>query len=224
MPVKVAFAIAAEAVVFALLLFGAAGTFRWEACWVFLALFFGPATVLTAITARRDPALLAERMNTRFQKGQPLWDRIFLVGIGVVFLGWLVAMGLDARVHWSHMPGWLRAAGAATMLLSWWISYRVFGANTFLAPVVRVQAERHQTVISTGPYAIVRHPFYTGAILLLVGSALLLGSWAGLAGAGLITLGIALRIPGEEHELRLHLAGYNDYAADVRYRLVPYLW
>jgi len=122
------------------------------------------------------------------------------------------------------MPDWLRALGAATMMVSWWICYRVFGANTFLAPVVKIQAERDQTVISTGPYAIVRHPFYAGAILLLVGSALLLGSWAGVAGAGLIALGIAIRIPGEEHELRLHLAGYNDYAAHVRYRLVPHIW
>jgi protein-S-isoprenylcysteine O-methyltransferase Ste14 len=224
MPAKVAFAIAAEALVFALVLFAAAGTTDWPACWVFLVLFFGPAALLTAITARRDPALLAERMKPPIQKGQPVWDRIFLVILAVLFLSWLVSMGLDARDRWSQMPDWLRALGAATMMVSWWICYRVFGANTFLAPVVKIQAERDQTVISTGPYAIVRHPFYAGAILLLVGSALLLGSWAGVAGAGLIALGIAIRIPGEEHELRLHLAGYNDYAAHVRYRLVPHIW
>jgi protein-S-isoprenylcysteine O-methyltransferase Ste14 len=224
MPAKVAFAIAAEALVFALVLFVAAGTTDWPACWVFLVLFFGPAALLTAITARRDPALLAERMKPPIQKGQPVWDRIFLVILAVLFLSWLVSMGLDARDRWSQMPDWLRALGAATMMVSWWICYRVFGANTFLAPVVKIQAERDQTVISTGPYAIVRHPFYAGAILLLVGSALLLGSWAGVAGAGLIALGIAIRIPGEEHELRLHLAGYNDYAAHVRYRLVPHIW
>ena len=224
MPTKVAFALFAEAIVFALLLFVAAGTVDWPACWVFLVLFFGPAALLTAITARRDPALLAERMKPPIQKGQPVWDRIFLVILAVLFLSWLVSMGLDARDRWSQMPDWLRALGAATMMVSWWICYRVFGANTFLAPVVKIQAERDQTVISTGPYAIVRHPFYAGAILLLVGSALLLGSWAGVAGAGLIALGIEIRIPGEEHELRLHLAGYNDYAAHVRYRLVPHIW
>lgn len=224
MPAKVAFAIFAEAVVFALLLFGAAGTFRWPACWAFLALFFGPATLLTAITARHDPALLAERMNARFQKGQPLWDRIFLVLIGVLFLAWLLAMGLDARTRWSHVPDWLRAVGAATMMASWWISYRVFGVNTFLAPVVKILSDRGQTVVSTGPYAVVRHPFYAGAILLLAGSALVLGSWIGVAGAFLIAIGICIRIPGEEHELRRHLAGYDDYAARVRYRLVPFIW
>jgi len=224
MPAKVAFALTAEAVVFGLLLFGGAGTIHWPACWVFLALFFGPAAVITGIIARRDPALLAERMKPAFQKGQPLWDRIFLVIIGALFLSWLVAMGLDARTHWSHMPDWLRAVGAATMVASWWISFRVFGVNTFLAPVVRVQAERGQTVISTGPYAIVRHPFYAGAILLLLGSALLLGSWVGLAGSGLMTLGICIRIPGEEHELRRNLAGYDAYAARIRYRVLPFVW
>jgi protein-S-isoprenylcysteine O-methyltransferase Ste14 len=100
----------------------------------------------------------------------------------------------------------------------------VFDANTFLAPVVKIQAERGQTVISTGPYAIVRHPFYVGAILLLASSALLLGSWIGVAGAGVIAIGIAIRIPGEEHELRRNLTGYEDYTTRVRYRLVPFVW
>jgi len=110
------------------------------------------------------------------------------------------------------------------MLASWWICARVFDENTFLAPVVKIQAERDQTVISTGPYAVVRHPFYVGAILLLASSALLLGSWIGVAGAGVIAIGIAIRIPGEEHELRHNLAGYEDYTARVRYRLVPFVW
>ena len=224
MPVKVAFALLAEAFVFAGVLFGTAGSMRWMACWVFLALFFGPAALLTAVTARRDPALLAERMKPPVQKGQPLWDRIFLMTLAVLFFAWLASMGFDARIHWSHTPDWLRGIGAATMLLSWWICYRVFGANTFLAPVVKIQAERGQTVISTGPYAIVRHPFYVGAILLLASSALVLGSWIGVAGAGVIALGIAFRIPGEERELRAKLAGYDDYAARVRYRLIPRVW
>src|ERR1700733_4080923 len=151
MPAKVAFAIAAEAVVFALVLFVAAGRFRWPACWVFLALFFGPAALLTARLARRDPALLAERMKPPVQKGQPVWDRVFLLILAVLFLAWLVSMGLDARYRWSLMPDWLRGVGAVTMLLSWWICARVFDENTFLAPVVKIQAERGQTVVSTGP-------------------------------------------------------------------------
>jgi protein-S-isoprenylcysteine O-methyltransferase Ste14 len=224
MPAKVAFAICAETVVFALLLFGAAGTVHWPACWVFLILFFGPAALVTGIIARRDPALLAERMKPPFQKGQPVWDRIFMAILAVLFLSWLISMGLDDRYRWSHVPDWLRAIGAAAMLVGWWISFRVFGVNTFLAPVVKILSERGQTVVSTGPYAIVRHPFYAGAVLLLAGSALLLGSWVGLAGTGVIALGICIRIPGEEHELRAHLAGYDEYAARVRYRLVPFVW
>lgn len=222
---KVTFAIIAEAVVFGLILFGTAGRLAWPQAWMFLALFFVPAMLVSAIITLRDPALIAERMKPPFQKGQPIWDRVFMAFAGSTFLLWLVAMGFDAgRYRWSQMPGWLEWVGAAMMLASWWISYRVMGANTFLAPVVKIQEERRQTVISTGPYAIVRHPFYAGAWLLLLGSAFVLGSWLGVALATLFGLGISIRIFGEERELRAHLPGYTDYAARVRYRLIPFVW
>lgn len=225
MPAKVAFALIAEGVVFALILFGAAGRFAWPQAWMFLVLFFVPAAAVSMVIAVRDPALIAERMKPPFQKGQPVWDRVFMAFASALFLLWLVAMGFDAgRYRWSHMPEWLEWVGALLMLGSWWISYRVMGANTFLAPVVKIQEERSQTVISTGPYAIIRHPFYAGAWLLLLGSALVLGSWFGLALATLFGLGLSFRIFGEERELRDHLAGYDDYVARVRYRLIPFVW
>ncbi len=225
MPPKVAFAITAETAVFALLLFGSAGTVDWPAGWIFMALFFVPAVLLTASLARSDPALLAERMKPMFQKDQPVWDRVFLAVIGVAFLGWLVLMGLDAgRYHWTHMPPWLAWAGAADMLAGWWICHRVFRANTFVAPVVKIQSDRRQTVVTTGPYAVVRHPFYAGAMLLIFGSALVLGSWLGVAGALVLVLGVCVRIPLEERELERGLSGYPEYKARVRHRLIPFIW
>src|SRR5262249_10623166 len=148
--------------------------------------------------------------------------------LGLFFLplaGWLVLMGLDAvRFGWSSMPGWAQDVGALGIFLSLWIGYRVMRENSFAAPVVRIQEERGQTVITTGPYRYVRHPMYAGALFFLFGSPLLLGSWWGLVPALLLALMLALRIPVEEKALRAGLPGYAAYAARVRYRLIPLVW
>lgn len=219
------FALVAEAALFAALLFGAAGTVAWAAGWVFLALFWGCALAITLDISRRDPALLRERMKSPVQQGQPILDRVFLGVIGVAFFSWLALMGLDAvRFQWSTVPLWVQAIGAAGIVLAFWIIGRVFRENTFLAPVVRVQEERGQTVVSTGPYAVVRHPMYAGALVLFLATPLLLGSWWGLAAAVVLTAAMSLRIPLEERELRRSLPGYPEYAARVRSRLLPGIW
>ena len=225
MTLKVWFALGAEAVLFAALLFGAAGTLRWTSGWMFLVLFWGCATWITTVLAHRDPALLAERMKPPVQEGQPIGDRVFLAAIGVAFFSWLALMGLDAaRFHWSSFPTWLQAVGAAGIVVAFWVIGRVFRENTFLSPVVRVQEERGQTVVTTGPYAVVRHPMYAGALILFLATPLLLGSWWGLAAAILLVLGMTTRIPIEERELRRSLPGYVEYAGRIRYRLIPGVW
>ena len=225
MPAKVALALAAEAAVFALLLFGSAGTLRWPEAWIFLIIFFGCATSLTITLARDDPALLNERMRTLFQRGQPLWDKVLLGIIGPLFIAWLAVMGADSRrFHWSNVPAWLEVAGAFGVALSMWAVGRVFRANTFLAPVVKIQEERTHTVISTGPYAIVRHPMYASVLWLFIATPLLLGSWYGVGVSALIMLGIAIRTALEDRELHHRLAGYTEYAQKVRYRLIPFVW
>ncbi|HEX2594190.1 MAG TPA: isoprenylcysteine carboxylmethyltransferase family protein, partial [Rhizomicrobium sp.] len=219
MRVKAYLALLAELVVFGLVLFGAAGTVRWPQGWAFLAVFFGCSLWVTEAIYQRDPALLAERMRAPVQKDQPLWDRIFMPIVGLVFFAWLAAMGFDAgRLHLSHMPLWLEAIGALGVILGFWIVARVFFENTFLAPVVKIQEARGHKVISTGPYAVVRHPMYAGAALLIVCSALLLGSWIGVAASLALLIAIAIRAVFEERLLRTSLDGYNDYAARVRYR------
>jgi protein-S-isoprenylcysteine O-methyltransferase Ste14 len=227
MPVKskVALAIIAEAVVFGLLLFGSAGTLDWGAGWAWMLLMFGGGGAVTVLLARRDPALLAERMRAPMQPDQPVWDKIFIVVMGVLWSAWLVLMGLDAvRLHWSAMPLWLASVGSALVAVSFWLVARVFLENTFLAPVVKIQTARGHRVISSGPYAVVRHPLYAAAGIMIPASALVLGSWWGLAYSALLIGGLVWRTLMEERELIAHLDGYAAYAQRVRYRLVPYVW
>lgn len=205
-------------------LFAAAGTLHWPSAWVFLitSAIIGPACGWWL--AKNDPALLAERMRPTFQAGQPAADKIFMLAFAAVTLFWLVAMGLDRRGLASDVPLVLQTLGLALYLLSTILIMWVFRANSFAAPVVKVQAERRHHVVSSGPYALVRHPMYSAVILFFAGVALLLGSWWGVAIALLFAALFAIRVPIEERTLREGLPDYADYADRVRYRLVPGLW
>jgi protein-S-isoprenylcysteine O-methyltransferase Ste14 len=225
MPVKVWIVLGVEFLVFALLLFLPAGTIMWSAGWAFLILFFAGAVAITLVLARHDPALLAERMKPPIQPGQPLWDKILLCVVILLWLGWLILMGLDAvRFRWSVMSKWLQLIGAVGIALSFWICYRVFRENTFLAPVVRIQKERGHKLISTGPYSIVRHPLYSAALIMLPSTALMLGSWYGVAVSFLINAAIVFRTWMEDCKLKRELDGYAAYAVRVPYRLLPFVW
>jgi protein-S-isoprenylcysteine O-methyltransferase Ste14 len=222
---KVAISLVVEVILFAALLFGGAGTWRWPEAWLFLFLFAAGASAQCLWLARHDPALLAERMKMRRQKEQPFWDRIFLLLLVPLFFIWLGVMGLDSvRFHLVRLPLWLEALGLVGTLLSFWGLFAVFRTNTFLAPVVKIQAERGQRVIDTGPYALVRHPMYAFAGLYLLATALLLGSVFGLVAGLLLTGAFAVRIPLEERVLLAGLAGYDDYRRRVRWRLLPGVW
>ena len=225
MVVKISLTLVAEALIFSALLFGAAGTLVWPAAWAYLILFFVGALWITLLLVRHDPALLAERMKSPVQRDQPYWDKVFLLAMTVAWCGWLVLMGLDAvRFRWSVMPVWLQCAGGALMVLSFRMIARVFRENPFLAAVVKIQTERGHRVISTGPYAVVRHPLYAAVLIFLPANALLLGSWYGLAASLLLVGGVAYRTAMEDRELRRGLEGYTEYAARVRYRLIPLVW
>jgi protein-S-isoprenylcysteine O-methyltransferase Ste14 len=206
------------------LLFASAGSLDWPAAWVFLVIsaILGPACGLWL--AKTDPALLAERMRPTFQADQPAADKKFMLTFVLVILIWLVAIGLDRRVHASNVPLVLQGLGLAMYLLSIAFIVWVFRENSFAAPVVRVQAERHHRVVSRGPYAFVRHPMYSGIMLFFVGVPLLLGSWWGVAIAPVFAILFAIRARIEERALVEGLPDYADYAARVRYRLVPGLW
>ena len=212
-------------VVFALALFLGAGTVFWPAGWAYLVLFFGADAALGLWLLRHDPELLQERMSGFGKSGEPTWDKVFFVVLQGFFLAWLVLMPLDAvRFHWSEMPGWLQVAGAILLLGSFSIFFLTFRENPYLSPVVRVQRERGQTVISTGPYHYVRHPMYAAAIIYMAGTALMLGSWYGLLMGLIFTVGIAFRAVREEGVLRAELPGYDEYMAQVKYRFIPLVW
>jgi protein-S-isoprenylcysteine O-methyltransferase Ste14 len=209
----------------AVLLFVPAGNWRWTQAWAFLAIFAVGAFAFGVWLWRRDRALLASRLGRPVQPGQPTWDRIFLLTFIPIWCGWLVLMALDAqRWRTSEVPTAFNVAGAALVIAGFFATLVVFRENSFAAPVVRVQSEREQRLIDTGPYALVRHPMYASGALYLAGMPLLLGSWYGLLVVPLMILGMAARAVLEERLLERELPGYSEYMKRVRYRMIPGVW
>ena len=211
-------------IIFASALFIPAGTMAWPAGWVFLALFFSFSIFIFTWLSLHNPDLLKERMRlgTSDQKG---WDKILFPLLQIVLLAWLVCMGLDTgRFHWSHLPIWLQGVGGLILLCSFYLLFLTFRENSYLSPVVRLQKDRGQSVISSGPYHHLRHPMYCAILIFIVGTSLLLGSGYSVI-VGLIgILILARRAVLEEAVLLQELSGYADYTAQVRYRFIPYIW
>ncbi len=212
-------------VLFALALFLPAGTIAWPAAWIFLVLFFACVIAISLWLLGHNPGLLEERMTGLKAPDRKAWDKVLIQLMSVLFFVWLVVMPLDAvRFHWSQMPLWLQMAGAIVLLCSFYLFYLTFRENPYLSPAVRVQQDRGQTVVSTGPYRYVRHPLYSGFMLFVLSTALLLGSWYGvLVGLSLMLI-LARRAVLEERTLREELHGYDAYMAQVKSRLIPHVW
>jgi protein-S-isoprenylcysteine O-methyltransferase Ste14 len=208
----------------ALALFLPAGTIAWSAGWIDLILLHGWLLVGIWLLLKHNPGLLEERLSFS-QSNQKAWDRVFILLFELFFFAWLVLMPLDAvRFHWSLMPLLLQVVGAVALMGSFLLISLTFRENSFLSPTVRIQEERGQTVISTGPYQYVRHPMYAGGLLLFLGTSLLLGSWYGLLLVVVMMPGLAVRAILEERVLREELPGYAAYMTQVKYRLIPYVW
>jgi protein-S-isoprenylcysteine O-methyltransferase Ste14 len=208
------------------LIFALAGDWRWPEGWVFGAWFVVMCATCIAWLYRKDPELLAERYRRPGSGGQKAWDRAVVYAIVAGFIAWIVVMPLDAkRFEWTpRLPAWLEGCGATMLALSFFLLFRSFTDNTFLSPLVRIQTERKQHVVSTGVYGFVRHPMYLGAILMFIGAPLLLGSIGGLLIAFAMSVLLAARIVGEEKMLASELEGYEAYRRSVRYRLFPFIW
>lgn len=210
--------------VFALALFLPAGTLAWPAAWIFLILVYGVSCIGIALLFKYNPGLLQERMNFS-QPNQKTWDKVLMPLYYLLCLAWTVLIPFDAvRFHWSYMPLSLQIVGVILLLISFVLMGLTFRENTFLSSTIRIQQDRGQTVVSTGPYHYVRHPLYAGAIPFFLGTALLLGSWYGLLFALVLIAGMGLRAVLEERVLREELPGYDTYMTQVKYRLIPYLW
>ena len=212
-----------EATVFAGLLFGAAGTLVWPPAWAFLGVVFMAGLLMTRMLAR-DPNLLRLRMRWVFSRELVPWDRVVTILLMVVFPAWLVLMGLDAvRFDWSQMPVWVQIVGGIGVAGAMSIIYRVCEEKAALAAMIRAQKERGRWLLS-GPEAVVRHPLYGAALVLFVSTALLLGSWLGLAAVLVLGSAVIALTWMEDRQLHLTREGYADYARRVPYRLFPGIW
>jgi protein-S-isoprenylcysteine O-methyltransferase Ste14 len=212
--------------VFGGLLFLGAWTIHWWRAWVFLGVVLAAslATMLGIFPSR--PELLEERYKPPIQKGQPLADKVLTPLLGLSFLGLLLFIPLDVfRLRLLGEIG-LKVAVPGLLLFAggWAVMALALRENAFAAPVVKHQQDRGHFVVETGPYRWVRHPMYAGALPLMVGMPLWLGSGAGALLAA-VPIGIlALRVLAEERLLRRDLPGYEEYARKVRWRLVPRVW
>lgn len=216
-----------QIVVFAALLFAPAGTLGWWQAWVFVGLMILGTVVTLAALYPKHKAILEERMKPPLQKGQPPLDKALVVALLVTFFGAVVFIPVD--IFHLHLllgspPPVLIWLGFALIIAGWYIGYRTLVVNAFAALVVKPQQERHQRVIDTDVYAIVRHPMYAGAALFCLGLPLWLGSLAGIIAALLPILFFAIRSIFEERFLLRELEGYESYRHRVRYRLIPGVW
>ena len=167
------------------------GDYTWPEGWVFNIWFLLLCYSTILYLYKKDPALLAERYKQPGASNQEGWDVYVIYGIMIGFIVWILIMPLDAkRFGWSPVfPLWLTALGIAFLIGSFFLFFRSYTDNTFLSPLVRIQEERKQRVVSTGVYGFVRHPMYLGGILMFLGAPLLLGSLYGIL-AGLALTGI----------------------------------
>ena len=222
---KVTFAFLYILVFPALILF-LSGDFTWPEGWIFCIWFILLCFSTILYLYWKDPALLAERYQKPGAGNQERWDVYVVYGIVIGFILWIVIMPLDAkRFGWSPVfPLWLKGLGGAGLIGSFFLFFRSYTDNTFLSPLVRIQEDRKQRVVSTGVYGFVRHPMYLGAILMFVGVPLLLGSCYGVLAGCALTILLMARILGEEVMLGRDLDGYREYTQKVRYRLFPFLW
>ena len=206
-------------VTFGTLLFLPAGSFRFWQAWVYIGIMFLPGLLVFAYFYKRDPQVLERR--SLLKEKVPEQRRI----MGAIYVAWLVALlfpGFDHRYGWSRLPLWLTVLSEVVVLSGYLTTFWVVKKNRFAARTIQV--ERGQEVISNGPYRVVRHPMYSGAMLLLLFTPIALGSLAALPLVALLALVIAARIRDEEAFLNANLYGYTEYRRRVRYRLVPFIW
>jgi protein-S-isoprenylcysteine O-methyltransferase Ste14 len=216
---KATISIVVLALVMALLLFVPAGTLRYWQAWNYLILFFAASTLLTIYIARRDPALLARRMSGGPTAEKETSQKIIMSLVTIGFLSLLIVPGLDFRFRWSSVPLALVVLGDVLTAVGFYVIYLVYRENSFGAATIQVA--EGQTVISTGPYDVVRHPMYAGGLLYLMVTPLTLGSYWGFIPLVIIIPTIVWRLLDEERFLSKNLPGYDDYRAKLRWRLIP---
>ena len=216
-------AIAITLVLQAVLLFGGAGTFNWPWAWVYFGISLATVAINGAIMFRTSPELIAERGRPKEMQG---WDK-FVSGIGgaAMYLALPLVAGLDRRFGWTPAlsVAW-HAAGAVVLTAGYGLTAWAMHANAYFSTAVRIQSERGQTVCRNGPYRYVRHPGYVGMTLQSLGMPFLLGSFWALLPALVAAVAMVIRTGLEDRMLQAELPGYQEYAGEVRYCLIPGIW
>jgi protein-S-isoprenylcysteine O-methyltransferase Ste14 len=210
------------AIVLGLTIFLPAWTLDYWQAWVLVAIFFACTLAVTLYLMKNDPKLLERRVHAGVGAEQERSQNIIQAVAAIVFIAIFVVSVLDHRFAWSTVPPYLTALGDVLIVLGFYLVFLVFKENTFASGTIEVGAE--QKVIMTGPYALVRHPMYVGALVMLVGVPLALGSLWGLLTIIPMLLVLVARLLDEEKFLAKNLAGYPEYQSRVRHRLLPLIW
>lgn len=210
------------AIVMGLLLFIPAGTIRYWQAWVNLGVFFGASFLITLYLMKKDPALLKRRLRGGPTAEKEKTEKFIMLIISIGFIALLVVPALDYRFKWSSVPRYMVIAGDLLTAVGFYIIFLVYKENPFTSATIEIAQE--QKVISTGPYAVVRHPMYAGSSLYLIGMPLALGSYWGLLVLVAMLSFLLWRIFDEERFLTENLVGYQEYCQKTRYRLVPFIW
>ena len=209
-------------VAMAALLFVPAGTSDYWQAWTFLAVYFACSLALSLYLMIADPALMQRRMRGGpTAEKEPVQKNIMII-TSLGFVGLLVVPALDHRFAWSQMSPIVALAGDVLVGIGWLAIFFVFRENSFTSATIELAPD--QKVISTGPYALVRHPMYAGALVMLLGIPIALGSWWGILVLAAILPALIWRLFEEEKFLASNLAGYVEYQNKVRYRLIPAIW
>ena len=217
----------ADSALVAIALFVSAGTFAWPRAWLLLAVMLVVRIVSALAIYRVSPALLRERAKLPIHADQPLTDKLLLLAvIATGFVGLPLIAGFDV-FHWHVLrrpAPLIGSLGLVLFAMGWGIKALALRANAFAITVVRLQAERHHALVDSGVYGIVRHPFYAGTPLVLVGLGLWLESYTSVLFAVVPIAFVLMRLEREERFLRRALPGYTEYAARVPHRLLPGIW
>jgi protein-S-isoprenylcysteine O-methyltransferase Ste14 len=208
--------------VIAALLFIPAWTLDYRQAWTFLAVYFASSLAITLYLMKKDPKLLERRMSGGPTAEKEPTQKIIMSFASLGFIGLIIVPALDHRLAWSHMPPYVALVGDALVALGFLAVFFVFKENTFTSATIELTPD--QRVISTGPYALVRHPMYAGAFVMLLGIPIALGSWWGLFVIVAMMPALIWRLLDEEKFLARNLPGYVEYRKKVRYRLIPLVW
>jgi protein-S-isoprenylcysteine O-methyltransferase Ste14 len=208
--------------VLAFLLLAPAWTLDYRQAWVYLLVFAASSALITAYLWKKDSKLLERRTNAGPRAENEKKQKLIQLLASCAFAGAMILPSLDHRFSWSAVPLPVVVAGDVLAALGFLIVFLVFKENTFAAATIATTPD--QRVVSTGPYALVRHPMYSGALVMLFGTPLALGSWWGLLMFIPMIFIIAWRACDEERFLFKNLSGYEAYCQKVRYRLVPLVW